>query len=157
MSDLERYTPDFLGMSDEQWRALSDNERLHHEEMVSDLKYCHDQHVSLEQWRAQKRGQFEAGLFRPEYGPPAWLRSQYAAERPVEVVLQYLALLERGAVATGDDSVGIHREIQRHTLRGWTFGGETAWEDRRARLMREIDRVGLRELFDEAERQAAKR
>jgi len=85
------------------------------------------------------------------------LRDAYAAERAVEVAVEYLRLLTDGAAARRPALTAVIRNIQAHTQRGWIYDESMSFEDARVLLEKEIDRAGLRDVFEEAKAQQAER
>jgi hypothetical protein len=138
------------GLSLADWRALTECQRTKLWEDAQDRQYG-----GLEAHRREQRRRIEAGGMREPYtGFPLWLRDQYAAERPVEVAVEYLALLTALETTTGPAQKEIIKKIAARTWRGWVIDRTVA--EARALLLEEIDRAGLREYYDEAEAEQRK-
>jgi hypothetical protein len=141
------------GLTLAEWRALSEPERTRLFEDAEDQKFAADCGMTLAEFRREKRGRIEAGGMREPYlGFPSWLRDQYAAERPVEIAVEYLSLLNALDITTGPAQKEVIKKIAERTWRGWAI--ERTVEEARTLLLEEIDRVGLREIFNEARDQS---
>jgi hypothetical protein len=135
------------GLTVEEWQALPESEQIKLQEDYLDKTYAQDNYcTTLEIYRRQMRKQIEAGELRPEYGLPQWLRDEYARERPAETVVEYLNLLTEGATATGPALQEILKKIQARTASGFV-GAAMTFPEAKQRLLAEIERVGLTELF----------
>ena len=145
------------GMDVAAWRALPEHEQIRLQEDFDDSQFAHEnQRTTLEAYRADRRRLIEAGKLRPDCGFPQWLRDQYAAERPVGVIVEYLDLLTTGATAGGEALGVILLEIDRRTGRGF-IGTGLPFAEAKSRLLEEIDRAGLTAYFREAEAQQRER
>lgn len=80
LAAMERTEAEHAGMSIPEWRALSEHEQIRRTENAEDFRFAAPQHLTVSEYRARRREQFEAGCFRPEVGLPMWLRSEYARE-----------------------------------------------------------------------------
>jgi hypothetical protein len=137
------------GLTLAEWRALTESQRVKLWEDSQDS----NREMTLTEFRREMRRRIEAGEMRDPYtGFPQWLRDQYAAERPVEVAIEYLSLLRALETTTGDALKEVIRKIAERTWRGWAI--ERTVEHARTLLLEEIDRVGLREIFNEARDQS---
>jgi hypothetical protein len=132
------------GIPIEQWRGLSEHERIRLTEEFEDRRFAGEQ--CLEDYRAQKRKRIENGELRKEYGFPQWLRDEYSRERPAEIVVEYLNLLREGATLSGEALQEILRKIDARTGAGFV-GLNLSFPEAKARLLEEIGRVGLADLF----------
>ena len=83
-----------------------------------------------------------------------WYRDLLAQENPVAVAVEYLRLLNGLETARGAALKEVIAQIAQRTWRGWAI--ERTVEEARSLLLQEIDRVGLREIFDEARDQNCK-
>jgi hypothetical protein len=153
----DRIDADDAGLRIEHWRALEERERIKLWEHSQDSKYARDQHLTLNDYRAQWRGNFEAGnYFRPECGQPQWLRDAYARERPAEVAVEYLELITQGEIATGNRLLELIGKIDARTGRGFVGMGDS-FAAAKERLLAEIARAGLTDYFEEVQRQQRER
>jgi hypothetical protein len=135
------------GLTVEEWQALPESEQIRLQEDRLDSIYARENHrTTLEAYRQQKRREIEAGELLPQYGFPQWLRDEYAQERPAETVVEYLNLLTEGATATGPALQEILKKIQARTASGFV-GAAMTFPEAKQRLLAEIERVGLTELF----------
>ncbi len=152
---FDQYGARDAGVTVEAWRLLPKHEQIRLQEDSEDLRFANDKCLTLEEYRAKKRQQFEAGAFREQFGCPQWLRDQYSKERPVELVVEALQLIADGETATGKRLLEIFRKIDARTGSGSVFSCEPLppFAEAKARLLAEIERVGLGELFREAEAQ----
>jgi hypothetical protein len=153
---LEASEAEDAGLTITQWRGLSEHERITLREDSLDGKYARDQHLTLDEYRAKCRRQIEAGERSAEDGVPLWLRNIYAAEKPYAVVCKYLALLLEGETAHGERLKEIQKAIDARTGQGLVCGSFAhfpPFEESAQRLRDEIERLGLGELFREAEAQ----
>jgi hypothetical protein len=144
------------GLTVSQWQNLSAHEQITLREDSQDGKYARDQHLTLDEYRAKCRRQIEAGERSAEDGVPLWLRNIYAAEKPYAVVCEYLALLLEGETAHGERQKEIQKAIDARTGQGLVcgcFAHFPPFEESAQRLRDEIERLGLGELFREAEAQ----
>ena len=141
------------GLTLAEWRALSEPERTRLFEDAEDAKFAADSGMTLAEFRRERRRRIEAGGMREPYtGFPSWLRDMYAAECPVEIAVEFLSLLRALETATGPALKEILTKIAQRTWRGWAI--ERTVEEARTLLLEEIDRLGLREIFNEARDQS---
>lgn len=142
------------GLTLAEWRALSECERVNAWENSEDSKFAADQGLTLADYRRRERSRREKGEGNPEHysGFPQWLRDEFATERPVEVAIEYLSLLRALETTTGPAQKEVTKKIAARTWRGWAT--ERTVEEARALLHEEVNRVGLREIFNEARDQS---
>lgn len=140
------------GMPLDQWLALPEVERIQRWEHVEDRKFAGK--TPLELYRLRKRAAFEAGELRN--GAPMWLRSEYAQEDPQKIANDLARLVFYGAGATGEILAQTIVAMECRTHRGW-LGTGLGFAELRARVEEEVDRLGLREQFNEELAQFAER
>ena len=144
---LDRFDAADAGLTIEQWQALPEIEQIRRWEDFEDRKLAGP--ATLEAYREQKRRLFEAGEFRPECGQPMWLRSEYAREDPRKVANELAQLVFHGMSATGEILKQTIAAMECRTRRGW-LGTGLGFAELKLRVEEEIDRLGLREQFNEA-------
>jgi hypothetical protein len=133
-----------------EWLALSESERIRIWEDVEDTKFGKNSGLTLTEFRQEKRKRIEAGENRGEFGGfPQWYRDLLAKEDPATVAVEYVRLLnglERTRGAALKEAI---EKVSQYVWHGWT-GVDRTKEEARELLLEEVDRLGLRELFDEA-------
>jgi hypothetical protein len=146
LESLEQREAHDAKMSVDEWRALPEIEQIRRWEEIEDRKFAGG---GLEAYRQQIRRRFEAGSFRPEYGQPMWLRTEYAREHPQKIANELAQLVFHGLTASGEILKHTIAAMECRTHRGW-LGTGLGFAELKLRVEEEVDRLGLREQFNEA-------
>jgi hypothetical protein len=142
---MDEYDARDAGLSLEAWMALPEGERIRVLGKREDEKFAKNEGMTLVEYHAERRKVFESG--QSSYGPPQWLRDEYANENPEVLTAKYFEWLAAARTATGNGLKRLSCLVSAHTGRGFV-DPDWSFEEMRLRLESEIDRAGLRAHYD---------